>query len=219
MGALLPGDREESDDPRQHRPCRDVHDAKDRNQPCLRAAGRRVKDHSQRREEKKLIDLEQRDEKHRAERAQEADAGFAMQIVGDAALGEAGVDQRQHVHARANRQDVPIAHPRVEAPHDPGEAGRIDRAVKQRVGHEHRQEFEHRHLRQRLLDFPNRDAPENQDEDSDGSEIRNRLAPERCRARRRNRAARRIARVGNRPGAHASLILTAALPVSTGSPR
>ena len=38
-------------------------------------------------------------------------------------------------------------------------------------------------------------------------------------ARRRDLVARRIARTGNRPGAHASLSLIAALPVSTCSPR
>ena len=165
---------------------------------------RRVKNHAERREQKELVDFEHRDEQHRAERAQEADSRFAMQIVRDAALREAGVDQRQHVHARANRQDVAIVHPRIEAPHDPGQARRIDRAVEQRVRHEHRQEIEYRHLRQRLLDFANRDAPEDQREDRDGAEIRNRLAPERCCASRRDVVARRIARAGNRAGAHAS---------------
>ena len=71
-----------------------------------------------------------------------------MQVIRDSALRQPRVQHREHVHARANWQDVAPAHRRVEAAHYPGEAVGIDDAVEDRVGQKNRDELRDRDLAQ-----------------------------------------------------------------------
>src|SRR6267154_5605834 len=215
-----PRNRKKNDDRRQQYPRHDICDAQDTHYFHLLGTCRRIKNHPERREQKQLINLQQRDEQNRAERAEETDSGLSMQVIRDAALSEVGVDQRQQVHARANRQDIPQPHRRIESIHDPGEAESIDREIKKRERHEDREKFEHRRLAERLANLCDRNPPENQRENRDGAKIRNQPLPERRHTSRGHFVTHRASdRIGCRLNAHASRVLTDALPTSTSSPR
>jgi len=83
----------------------------------------------------------------------------AMQIIRDAALREARVDQRQHGTCSRESQDVAVVHPRVKRRTNPMLDTPIERAVKKRsTAMTPPENRVNRHLRQRLLDFANRDA-------------------------------------------------------------
>src|SRR5712692_3421799 len=176
--------REKNDYRGEQKPCDHVRNPQDMNDLRLGRRARAIKDDTERREKKQLVDLQQGDEENRAQHFEERHTGLAMHVPGDAALPEIGIDQRQHVHARADRDDVAKAQRRVEAAHHPGQAERIDHPVEGGEGQEYAGELQHRGLLERRADLGNRDAPEDQREDEQRPEVRERLFPERCGARR-----------------------------------
>jgi hypothetical protein len=143
-----------------------------------------IKNDAQRREQEELIDFHQSDKQYRAEYLEEWNSGLAMQIPGNAALPEVGVDHREQVHAGANRHDIAKSHRGVEAANDPGQAKRIDDPVEGTKGEKHDEELAHRRLGERRRDIGDGYEPENECKNKQRPDIWKRPSPLTCRRRR-----------------------------------
>ena len=88
----------------------------------------------------------------------------AMHIPGNAALSEVGIDHRQEVHARSNREDLTNAQQGIEASNDPGQAKRVYNPVQHRERKKYCEQIDHRRMLESRSHFGQGNTPKDEQE-------------------------------------------------------